>query len=108
MEKTLIEKIKDAEKEAAEEKEQYVKEAERLISEAEENAKRSLETNAEVCKAYYETQIRLANVNSEKAYKEEIKRVQEECASAVENAVKSAATEVSGIVDRIIGGEKNA
>ena len=89
----------NAEKEAA-------KQAETLTAQAEEKAKTTREAGAGVCKAYAETQIRLATAKSEKLYADEIKKARAEAESEAAGAVKNADVPVSGIVKRIIDGEE--
>ena len=58
-----------------------------------------------VCKAYSETQIRLATAQSEKRYEEEIEKAEKFAAEQVRNAAAASEISVSGIVRRIVNGE---
>ncbi len=106
MKTELIEAITNAEREVALEKEEAAKQAETLTAQAEEKAKTTREAGAGVCKAYAETQIRLATAKSEKLYADEIKKARAEAESEAAVAVKNADVPVSGIVKRIIDGEE--
>ncbi len=101
----IIEAIKTAEKQAAYEKESAVAQSELLQREAEVRAKSSLAANAGVCKAYAETQIRLANAQSEKRYGEEIEKAKKLAAEQVRKAAKESEISVSKVVQRIVNGE---
>ena len=102
----IIEAIKAAEKQAAYEKESAVAQSELLQREAEVRAKNTLSASAGVCKAYAETQMRLANAQSEKRYGEEIEKAKKLAAEQVKNAADDSEISVSKIVQRILSGEK--
>lgn len=103
----LIETITGAERQAAQEKEYAAAQAELLIKEAETKAKNTLSASAEVCKAYSETQLRLATSQSEKRYDEELKKARAEAEEIAREALKNAEISVSGIVKRIVDGEND-
>ena len=102
----IIEAIKDAEKQADYEKESAVAQSELLQREAEVLAKNTLTANAGVCKAYSETQLRLANAQSEKRYGEEIEKAKKLALEQVKSAAENSEISVSRIVRRIVEGEK--
>lgn len=102
----IIEAIKDAEKQADYEKESAEAKSELLQREAEVRAKNTLTANAGVCKAYSETQLRLANAQSEKRYGEEIEKAKKLALEQVKSAAENSEISVSRIVRRIVEGEK--
>lgn len=106
MKAQIIEAITEAEKQAAYEKESAVAQAELLQREAEVRAKNTITASAGVCKAYSETQIRLATAQSEKRYEEEIEKAEKFAAEQVRNAAADSEIPVSGIVKRIVNGEE--
>ena len=106
MKAQIIEAITEAEKQAAYEKESAVAQAELLQREAEVRAKNTITARAGVCKAYSETQIRLATAQSEKRYEEEIEKAEKFAAEQVRNAAADSEISVSGIVRRIVNGEE--
>lgn len=98
----LIETITGAERQAAQEKERAAAQAELLVKEAENKAKNVLSASAEVCKAYQDTQLRLASSQSEKNYAEELRKARAEAEETAKEALKNAEISVSGIIKRIV------
>ena len=105
MKTELIETITDAERQAAQEKERAAAQADLLVKEAEDRAKNTLSASADVCKAYSETQLRLAASQCEKRYAEELKKARAEAEETAKEALKNAEISVSGIIKRIVDGE---
>ena len=105
MKTELIATITDAERQAAQEKERAAAQADRLVKDAESKAKNALSASADVCKAFFETQIRLATAQSEKRYAEELKQAGEAAEARSREALKNADVSVSGIVQRVVYGE---
>jgi vacuolar-type H+-ATPase subunit H len=102
----ILQEIHAAETQAAEIKRNAAEQAARLYADAQAQAAHSEETNAEVCKAYVDTQIKAARAQAEKNYEETVnakrKEAQAYCAKALENAE----TLVNDIVGRIIRGNR--
>lgn len=106
MEVRLIQTITDAEKEATEQKAQAAAKAELLAVQAEEKARTTRAASAEVCKAYTDTQLRLAVSRGEKFYADEIAKAHEDAARTVDKAKANEEIPVSGIVSRIVSGKE--
>ena len=104
MTEEIIKSITEAEKQAAECKRLAVEKAACILAEAEEKAVRLETTSVDVCKAYKETQTKIAMEDAERAYQETLEKKRSEAKEYCENALKNSEEAVSKIIGRIISG----
>ncbi len=105
MREDIIKSITEAEAQATAIKQDATERASQIIAEAEDKATRILQSSAEVCRAYSETQIKNARAEAERRYQEtlevESKKAREYCAETL----KDANDMVNEIVGRIVRGD---
>lgn len=104
MKSELIDKITAAEAEVAAEKENAAARADEALKEAAKAAKNTLAASTEVCKAYAETQMKLATAQGEKAYADAVNNAKEGENKRAKDALQNAETVIAAAVERIIGG----
>ena len=105
MREDVIQSITEAEAQATAIRQDATEKASQIIAEAEDKATRAVQSSAEVCRAYSETQIKNAHAEAECRYKEtldaESKKAREYCAEILKNANDI----VNEIVGRIVRGD---
>ena len=105
MTEEMIKKITDAEEQGALLKEKATEKATLLLSEAERQVARTLQSSAEVCRAYSETQLKNARAEADIRYAETLETERKKARAYCAEMMKSADGYVSGIVGRIVGGD---
>ena len=105
MTEEMIKKITDAETQGAEIKEKATEKAAILLAEAERQATRTMQSSAEVCRAYSETQLKNARAEAENRYAETLEAERKKARAYCAEMLKNADDIVSGIVGRIVGGD---
>ena len=79
--------------------------AAQIIATAEAKAIRDEKTSAEVCKAYADTQLKVAKAEADKRYAETVAEEERKARAYCAEALKNANDEINEIVGRIIGGD---
>ena len=101
----IIKAITQAEEQGAKIKGVATEKAAQIIATAEGRATQEEKTSAEVCKAYADSQLKLAKADAEQRYEETVSRETAKAREYCAEALKNADDEVSEIVGRIIGGD---
>ena len=107
MTQDIIATIKEAEEQAAAQKNAAIEKKNAMISQAEERAAEIEKTSAEVCKAYRETQLKAAEVEAEKAYRDEMERQGKLSKEYTERMIAECAESYAEkVVGRLFGGNR--
>ncbi|MBE7068688.1 MAG: hypothetical protein E7381_05245 [Clostridiales bacterium] len=105
MTEEIIKSIMEAEEQGANLKHQATEKATEILAEAERQATQTLQSVAEVCRAYSETQLKNAYAEAEHRFvatlEKETQKAKEYCAESLKNANGI----VSSIVGRIVRGD---
>lgn len=105
MTEEIVKSIKEAEMQAAQIKAAAQLKAQEILSEAEMQAARSEKSSAEVCKAYRESQIKLAQADAEAAYAATLKEKEREAKEYCTRVAEQSDISVSKIVGRVVSGD---
>ncbi len=100
----IIKSITEAEKRAAEIKEQALNKAADIAAQAEERAAEIEKLSEAECKALREKSIQAAYDDAREKYEGEIKQKRAEAAVYASGCLKKADRQVSGIIRRVTGG----
>lgn len=102
----IIKSITQAEEQAAEIKRQAQEQAAKIIAEAEAKAAAHEQAEAEACKAYREAQMKSAIEDSERQYKETLRKNTEEAKAYCADILSQSMVSVNKIVGRINSGNR--
>lgn len=105
MTEEIIKAITEAEAQGAKIRSDAMEKAAQIVAAAEAQAAREEKTSAEVCKAYADTQIKVAKADADKSYAETVDSEERKARAYCAEALKNADDEVSEIVGRIIRGD---
>ena len=105
MTEEMIKRITDAEEQGALLKEKATEKAALLLSDAERQAARTLQSSAEVCRAYSETQLKNARAEADIRYAETLESERKKARAYCAEMLKNADGNVNAIVGRIVGGD---
>ena len=100
----ILKSITAAEEKAAQMKREAPENAANILSDA--KAEEILNQSAQDCKSYREAQIKQAHEDAEKEYRTTLQKKTEEAEAYCANALKNAEDSVSGIVGRIVSGNR--
>ena len=102
----ILKSITAAEEKAAQMKREAQENAANILSDAQAKAAEILNQSAQDCKSYREAQIKQAHEDAEKEYRTTLQKKTEEAEAYCANALKNAEDSVSGIVGRIVSGNR--
>lgn len=105
MTEEIIKSITEAEAQATAIKQNALEKASQIIAEAEDQATRSVQSSAQVCRAYSETQIKNARAEAERRYQETIDAEEKKAKAYCAEVLKTANDMVNEIVGRIVRGD---
>ena len=102
----IITMIKEAEAEGAALKEAATLSASKTVLEAEAVADKKAEDSENFCRAYRETQVKLAEAEAQKAYDSTLETSLKNAKAYAQKALEKADDEVAKIVGRIVSGNR--